>query len=228
MRSAASPVLELRGATGSTGELAPCTLSLEAGTFTLLKGASSSGRAALLRLLGLLDVPLAGEVMLLGKPTAGLAEPVRENLRNQHCGYLFAAPFLLPNLSIVENVAVPLFRISHPTSESAHVRTTALLDFVGLEHAAEDAIDTLTLPQQHAVSLARALANEPAVIIVEDILHEAGPALVALLRRAAEQFGVAVIAAAPLDFTGETADHVLELAAGKLRVELCPKPQPIL
>lgn len=194
------------------------SLHFGAATFTVLAGAPGSGRGAFLRVLGLLDPPAGGEVLLEGRPTARLDEPARELLRNQRCGFLFAAPFLLPAMTVLENVAMPLFKISQVEPAQARSRTEALLEFVGLAASAQDLAETLPLFQQHCVSLARALANEPAVLVVESL--DAGltaaesSRFAALLRQAVERFGVAVIASAPADFASEKTDRVIPFVQG--------------
>ncbi len=217
MSAASDPVLELRAA--ACAAAAPgLSLSFARGTFTVLTGEPGSGRAALLRLLGLLDAPATGEVLLEGRPTAALREPERDELRSQRCGFLFTAPFLLATFTVVENVAMPLFKISHVNPEEARVRTDRLLDFVGLTSVAQDPAGTLAPFEQHAVSLARALANDPAIITVESLETSLSPDEAArftgLLQRTCGHFGVTVIATAPTDFAAATADRVIELANG--------------
>lgn len=194
------------------------SLHFGAATFNVLAGAPGSGRREFLRVLGLLDPPAGGEVLLEGRATAGLDEPAREQLRNQRCGYLFAAPFLLPAMTVLENVAMPLFKISQVDPPQARSRTEALLEFVGLAASAQELADGLSLFDQHRVSLARALANEPALLVVESLdagLPGAESArFAALLRLAVERFGVTVIACAPADFAPEKTDRVIPIVRG--------------
>jgi ABC-type lipoprotein export system ATPase subunit len=231
--SPGTPIIELRevicSATGASPQR--CSLRFFAGSFNLLVGAPGSGRSGLLRVLGLLDAPGAGEVLFKERATAALSEADREALRNRHYGFLFAAPFLLPKFSVVENVAMPLFRISHVSPDQARRRTDELLEFVGLGALPQEPIAGLTLGQQHAVSLARALGNEPDVLIVESLALNLPPeeaaTLSGFLRQACESFGATVIASAPLDFALEKTDRAIELDAGAVRRDSLLEETPL-
>ena len=220
MSNPSEPVLELRNVTcGADGHvLRGLSLRFAAGEFHLVTGEPDCLRAALLRVLGLLDAPESGDVFLERCNVASLAEAERDEVRNQRCGFLFAAPFLLPSFTVVENVAMPLFKISHFTPEQARERTDLLLDFVGLAAEAQQSVDELTGIQQHAVSLARALANSPAVITVESLDAGLAPAesasFTALLRQCCTRFGVAVIASVPVGFPGEPGDRIVAIDSG--------------
>ena len=224
MRDSSQPVLELRNVTcaaeGRT--LRGLSLRVHAGALYFITGECAGLRAALLRVLGLLDSAESGDVFLEKRNVATLAEPDRDELRNHRCGFLFSAPFLLPGFSVVENVAMPLFKISHFTPEQARERTDLLLEFTGLTAEAQQSIDELTHFQQHAVSLARALANDPAVLTVESLeaafTSEDSARFTTLLRQCCARFGVAVIASVSTGFSFEPGDHILAIdAAGAVR-----------
>ena len=214
-----SPVLELRDATCAADGLAlrGLSLSFDAGAFHLVTGGPDLLRAALLRVLGLLDPPASGEVFFEGRVFAALSERDRDEVRNLRCGFLFAAPFLLPTFSVVENIAMPLFKISQVNPEQARERTDLLLEFAGLTAEAQRHADELTPFQQHAASLARALANDPALITVESLNAGLAPEdaahFAALLRQSCVRFGVTIIASAPADFAAEPGDRIIALDA---------------
>ena len=212
MSDSSQPVLELRNVTCAADghALRGVSLRVHAGEIYFITGES----AGLLRVLGLLDAPESGEIILEKRSVSSLSEPERDELRNQRCGFLFAAPFLLAAFSVVENVAMPLFKISRFTPEQARERTDLLLDFTGLTAEAQHSIEDITPFQQHAVSLARALANDPAVLTVERLDLEDPAAFTALLRASCARFGVAVIASVADDFPFEPGDHILMIDAG--------------
>lgn len=174
------------------------SVAIEAGRFSLLSGAPGSGAALLLRILGLLERPQAGEVWFESAPTSPLDDAALLGLRNHAFGFLFAEPFLLDSFSVAENVAMPLFKISGLDIEHARIRTAKVLEFAGLADAADCNVADLSVLDRHKLSLARALANAPRVLIAED----AGIQLpqrdlrdfAALLRAAPESLGVSVIA----------------------------------
>jgi lipoprotein-releasing system ATP-binding protein len=196
------------------------TLEFIAGDFCTLRGEPGSGRTLLLRLLGLLERPESGDVLVEGVGTSEFDEPVRDELRNRRFGFIFSAPFLLPSMTVLENIAMPLFRISQLNPEQARARTDLLLNFVGLLEAEQERIDSLSYHAQQCVALARALATEPAVIVAEEldgpILPEERLHFYRLLRSAAERFGVTIIAAVPPTFVEEKIDRVIDIVAGRV------------
>ena len=175
----------------------PLSIAFESGTVTSLRGEEGCGKNRLLRLLGLLERPLSGEIFLHDAPTAGLSDAERLALRNRHFGFVFADPFLLNTFTVLENLAMPLFKISGIGLEEARVQTGALLDFAGLRHVSDRPVGSLTLLEQRKVSLARALANQPAILLVENAVSElAEPELAEfteLLLRSHETFAATVV-----------------------------------
>ena len=192
--------LELRAVTclRDAAAIRDLTVEFPSGTCTLVTGADGDTRDLLLRVAGLVETPDGGDVLLAGRPTRACSDEERAELRSQQLGFVFRAPFLLPAFSVVENVAMPLFRRSHVDATEAGERTGELLRFVGLIEAAEERIENLPLAARHAVSLARALVNRPAVLLVEDLDGELEEddlrAFRMLLREACARFAIAVIA----------------------------------
>jgi lipoprotein-releasing system ATP-binding protein len=213
--------LELRGVSGTCSDgTAICGVSAAfcSGRLHILRGASDSGKTALFRFAGLLEPPAEGEVMVLGNATRSLDEDARAELRTQRLGFAFGAPFLLSTFSVIENVAMPLFKISQVDPSEARRRTEAVLDFVGLPSAVEARVEDLTASAQYSVAIARGLVNEPAALLVEDLDGVlAGGELdhfVNLLRKAAAAFGVAIIATASPDLKTQPGDRVLDIGQG--------------
>lgn len=224
MSTEASPILDARAvccAREGHNALCETSLAFAAGSFTALTGERGCGKNLLLRVLGLLERPDAGDVLIDGEPTRELADGAREELRNTRFGYLFAAPFLLPALTVIENVAMPLFRISRVETPQARERSEELLEFVGLAAAAQQRTESLSHAAQQRVSLARSLANAPAVLLVEDLDAQLGgeelQQFSALLRAAAARFRAAVISTASPEFAPERDDRLIEMAAGRVR-----------
>lgn len=184
----------------ASGRAGPVSIDCCEHAFTLLWGEEGCGKNVLLRMLGLLEVPASGEIFFRGTPTRKLSEEARTEIRNVHFGYLFAEPFLLPSLSLIENIAMPLLRISVPSSDEARNRTQEVLDFISLPDPTECHIDRLPIFEQHKIALARALVNRPEVLIVENVdaaldgndLQQ----FVDLLRRANMRFGTTLVVTA--------------------------------
>ena len=217
-------IIELRGVSRAGDEtddgvgVEDVSLVVSRGDVIALTGDTRGGRNLLLRLIGLTEAPDAGEVYLEGEPTAQLTDDVRIELRNQRCGYLFTAPFLLPAFNVAENIAMPLFKISQLTPEQARDRTEALLRFVGLDSASKHH----DLPQkfQHRVALCRALANHPVALFVEDfdslLPAEDLPEFRMLLHSVARDLGIAVVFTAPPSLPVREGERRLEIVAGRI------------
>ena len=220
MSAETASVLALRGVSCASGFGLPVSADFAPGRFHVLVGGTEGEGSALLRVLGLLDLPESGEVLVEGRATAGLDEEARAEIRAQRFGFVFAAPFLLPSFSVIENVAMPLFKISHVEPDEARRRTGRLLAFAEMSEAAEARIEDLTLRAQYHVALARGLANEPAVLFVENLDGAlAGAELAgfaALLRRVPAELGATVIATASPAFAVGKKDRVIEIARGAI------------
>ncbi len=225
-----SNVLEIRDVSCASGFGLPVSADFAAGRFHVLTGDAGGESNALLRVLGLLDLPESGEVSVEGQATRGLGDDERAGLRAQRFGFVFAAPFLLASFSVIENVAMPLFKISHVGPEEARRRTERLLAFTEMSDAAEALIDDLTLRGQYHVAVARGLANEPAILVVENLdgalTGEELRGFAALLRRVPSELGVTVIATASPAFAVEKDDRVLEFARGVIVRDSALQPEP--
>ena len=221
MNLSTSSPLELRGVSGTCADgagVSGISAAFSAGRLHILRGAIGSGKSAIFRFTGLLEQPTEGEVLMDGSATCGLDEEARTELRTQRLGFAFAAPFLLSSFSVVENVAMPLFKISQVDPEEARRRTEAMLEFVGLPCAVETRIEDLTVLAQYRVALARGLVNEPVALLVEELDSVlAGVELeefVQLLRKAAVTFGTAIFATASPDLKTQAGDRVLDIDHG--------------
>ncbi|GAA5337032.1 ABC transporter ATP-binding protein [Thermus antranikianii] len=142
-------------------------LRVEEGEMLAIMGPSGSGKSTLLHLLGLLDRPTEGEYLLMGKPTSSLSEEERAYLRNRFIGFVFQAFFLLPRLSAVENVEVPLAYAGVPPRERRR-RALALLERVGLLDKAKSLPNQLSGGQRQRVAIARALALNPPLLLADE------------------------------------------------------------
>lgn len=228
----ADSALELRGISCSRGAAAvrDVSLAFAPGSVTLLTGAADSGHELLLRVVGLLEAPERGEMLLAGVPVHSLGEDERVALRDRRIGFVFAAPFLLPAFTPIENVAMPLFKISDVGTAEAQRRGEELLDFVGLAELVQAPCSELGLLDQHRVSLARALVNEPSLLLIEKLdaalAGEELRAFAAIARGAAARFGVVVIATTSPGFATNIADRVIEITEGAVSCdsELLPRP----
>lgn len=142
-------------------------LAIDAGEYVAIIGASGSGKTTLLSVLGGMLSPDEGEVVLQGESLYDLPIAKRTERRRSLIGFVFQTFNLIPYLTALENVMVPLFLAGAPTAEHRE-RATALLEQVGLEKRLEHKPSELSTGQQQRVALARTLVNNPRVILADE------------------------------------------------------------
>jgi putative ABC transport system ATP-binding protein len=141
------------------------SISIRRGEYVAIMGPSGSGKSTLLNLLGALDKPSSGEVYFDGQPLSKV--PSLDRLRAQKFGFVFQSFHLLPILTAVENVQVPMFEGS--MSASARVRKAReLLDLVGMGHRLNHLPLKLSVGERQRVAIARSLANDPIVMLADE------------------------------------------------------------
>jgi len=152
---------------GSIRVLRDIDLAVSPGESVAIVGQSGSGKSTLLQLLGGLDQPTAGEVWLAGQRVSALADAELASLRNAHVGFVFQFHHLLRDFTAVENVMIPQL-VAGETNETAHARAMELLDQVGLVPRANHRPRKLSGGEQQRVAVARALANDPPLILADE------------------------------------------------------------
>ncbi|MCZ8147959.1 MAG: ABC transporter ATP-binding protein [Roseomonas sp.] len=144
------------------------SLSVGRGEFVAVTGPSGSGKSSLLYLLGLLDRPTKGEVLLEGRDTARLSAKEMAALRLARLGFVFQFHFLLPEFSALDNVLIPIRRLGRLRDAAARERAMGLLGTLGLADAAAKLPEQLSGGMRQRVAIARALANDPALILADE------------------------------------------------------------
>src|SRR3990167_5520408 len=143
------------------------SLDIENGQFVAITGRSGSGKSTLLYQLGLLDYPNSGEIIIDGTNASSLDEEARVGFRLKELGYVFQDYALVPELSALENVAVPLLMQGHEKEKAYDIARQAL-DKVDLEHRMDNLPSQLSGGEQQRVSIARAIAHEPKIIFADE------------------------------------------------------------
>ena len=186
-----------------------------------ITGPSGCGKSTLLYLLGLLDKPTHGEVLLKGRPTRALSVDQTAALRNVSLGFVFQFHFLLPELTVLENVCLPGLKAGL-TPEAAEGRALTLLKEVGLEAKASRFANQLSGGEQQRVAVARALINNPAIVLADEPtgnLDTTNSGLIFdLLSRSCLERGTTLIIVTHNPELAGRCDEVLRLADGA-RVE---------
>ena len=157
----------LAGTEPSVEALAPTDLRIEAGEFVAVTGPSGGGKSTLLNLLGCLAPLSAGRYLLGGRCVGGLDERSRAEVRNRRIGFVFQGFQLLPQLSALENVALPLLYQALPQRERLQ-RARRLLERLGLGERLQHRPDSLSGGQRQRVAIARALVCSPELILADE------------------------------------------------------------
>src|SRR5581483_9861693 len=139
-------------------------LSIGRGEYVAIMGPSGCGKSTLLNLLGALDLPTSGTVYFEGKPLSALGD--LDRFRSEKVGFVFQTFYLLPTLSALENVQIPLFEGPLPPGERRR-RAMVLLSDVGLSRRADHLPGLLSVGERQRVAIARALANDPPLLLAD-------------------------------------------------------------
>jgi putative ABC transport system ATP-binding protein len=150
-----------------THALSGIHMDIRKGEYVSIAGPSGCGKSTLLSILGLLDTPTDGTYILNGRPVQGLTLPERARIRNREIGFIFQSFNLIGDLTVYENVELPLTYRGMPAGERKQ-RVTEALEKVGMGHRAKHLPSQLSGGQQQRVAVARALAGSPAVLLADE------------------------------------------------------------
>ena len=150
-----------------THALSGIHMDIKKGEYVSIAGPSGCGKSTLLSILGLLDTPTDGSYVLNGRPVQGLTLPERARIRNREIGFIFQSFNLIGDLTVFENVELPLSYRGMAQAERKQ-RVTEALERVGMGHRAKHLPSQLSGGQQQRVAVARALAGSPAVLLADE------------------------------------------------------------
>jgi len=192
-------------------------LRLAGRAMVAIVGPSGSGKSTLLHVIGAMDRPTRGEVIVAGQALNGLPEQALTRFRRQTVGFVFQTFNLIPNLSALENVTLPM-EFNKVPKAARQARARQLLDQVGLGHRLTHRPSELSGGEQQRVAIARALANDPPLIMADEptgnLDTESGQKIYELLKEVARQRTVLVVThAEPL---ARLADRVLQIKDGRI------------
>jgi putative ABC transport system ATP-binding protein len=221
-------VIEARGVTRIHGDgeaavaaLHEVDLAVAHGEFVAITGPSGCGKSTLLNLLGGLDRPTAGEVLLHGERTDDASEARRARLRRADIGFVFQFFNLIGNLTVADNVELPALLAGVPTRE-ARRRGRDLLERLGLEGAANRTPGALSGGQQQRVAIARALVNRPSVLLADEptgnLDSTAAREVMGVLRERHEEGQTIVLVTHDMR-VASTADRVVAMRDGEITSE---------
>ena len=195
------------------------SLTIMRGEFVAIIGQSGSGKSTFMNMLGCLDVPTSGSYFLNGKDVAGLTDDELSDIRNKEIGFIFQGFNLIPNLTALENVELPLIYRNVPAAKRYEL-SVASLTRVGLEHRMDHKPSEMSGGQQQRVAIGRALITRPALILADEptgnLDTQNSREVIALLRQASQTYEQTIIMITHNKSIAQTADRVLRVSDGVL------------
>jgi len=205
-------------------------LSVQKGEFLAITGPSGSGKSSLLYLLGLLDAPTEGEVIICGQPTSKLSESDRADVRLTKCGFVFQFHFLLPEFTSLDNVLLPMRAAGRMSEKDMHERGLELLNSLGLKEHADKRPNQLSGGQRQRVAIARALSNRPEIIVADEptgALDTASTEQVFSILRDIADSGRTVVVVTHDPQLASRADRRVHIVDGKIHETALLRPQTL-
>ena len=222
----ADPLLAVVGVVREFGDrvrtraLAGVDLVLEQGEFAALIGPSGSGKSTLLNIIGLLDRPTEGRVILAGTDTSGLDERALTTLRARTLGFVFQFHHLLPAFTAAENVMLPAWADEGVPSAAMRERALELLEAVGLSDRSGYRTNALSGGQQQRVAIARALARDPRLVLADEPTGNLDTAssdeVFELMRRFYREFGTTFLVVTHDPRIADRCSRVIEIVDGRV------------
>ncbi len=194
-------------------------LSVDKGEYISVRGPSGSGKSTLLHMLGCLDKPTSGLIVVDGMDVTKLNGGTLSEIRRDKIGFIFQSYNLLPVLNAIENVELPMECAGVPKNERRK-RAEHLLELVGLSDRANHRPDEMSGGEKQRVAIARALANEPAIILADEptgnLDSETGEHIVELLGNLNDELGTTIIIVTHDDRIASLAKRKIRLKDGKI------------
>lgn len=192
-------------------------IKIQQGEFAAIVGKSGSGKSTLLHLLGGLDNPTSGEVVLDGKNIAGFSEEKLAVIRRREIGFIFQAFNLVPSLNVWENIVLPL-GLDGRNADEAFIRD--IIKTLGMEKKMKNLPNTLSGGQQQRVAIARAIAAKPSIILADEptgnLDTKTGDEVIALLKLSARKYGQTLVVITHNEDIAQMADRTIMIEDGKV------------
>jgi lipoprotein-releasing system ATP-binding protein len=222
-----TPVIELRGvgktyynADVATPVLFDMGFQVGRGEFVAIVGGSGSGKTTLLNLMGLLDRPTTGEILVDGRDAGSLDELGRASVRRDRLGFIFQFHYLLPEFTVIENALMPCRMKGRRFQEQQEPRMRALLEKVGLGDKLDSRPAQLSGGQQQRVAVVRSLANDPALVLADEptgnLDTRSGRVVFDLMRSLSRESGTTFVMVTHDDNFALEADRLIRIRDGRM------------
>jgi lipoprotein-releasing system ATP-binding protein len=199
-------------------------LSFEAQSFNSIIGESGSGKSTLMNIIGTLDMPTSGDVLINGVDTTKLTKNQLAALRNETIGFVFQFHYLLPEFTVLENVLMP-YQIKHgKITAEARKQADKLLDIVGLSRVRGNKATDISGGQQQRTAIARALINNPAIVLGDEptgnLDSMTTETVYELMRDINEEFKTTFVVITHDRRIAEKADRIIEIKDGRIDMDI--------
>jgi len=196
------------------------TLSIEAGVFMSIAGPSGSGKSTLLNLIGCIDTPTTGRILIDGQDVSGKTPDQLADMRARTIGFIFQTFNLLPVLSAAENVEYPLLQFPELSKAERIERVVHFLNVVKLRKYGMHRPNQLSGGQRQRVAIARALATEPKIVLADEptanLDHRTGDAILGLMKNINREFGTTFIFSTHDKKVMAKADRLVRIEDGQI------------
>ncbi len=203
----------------ATTALENVSFSIHKGEFLAIMGPSGSGKSTLLHILGFLDHPTSGELIFEGRHIEDFSDEELAKLRNRKLGFVFQAFHLLPRISVLENVKIPLLYSGIKESRWDEIAKKAIKD-VGLAHRMDHEPSELSGGEKQRVAIARALVNDPEIIFADEptgnLDSKSGQAIMEILQDLNEKDDRTIILITHETYTADHAERIIRIHDGEI------------
>jgi len=201
--------------------LTDINLSIAAGVFLAIAGPSGSGKSTLLNLIGCIDTPTSGQVIVAGNDVTGKTPDALADLRARTLGFIFQTFNLFPVLTAEENVEYPLLQMQDVNKKERSARVARLLEIVELSKFASHRPNQLSGGQRQRVAIARALVTKPKIVLADEptanLDHKTGEGILALMKEINKKLGTTFIFSTHDQRVIDVADHYIGIEDGRVR-----------
>ena len=221
-------VSKIYGTKIKTQVLNEFNLEIEEGSFNSIIGQSGSGKSTLLNIIGTLDVPTQGEVIINGISTQKLTKKQLATLRNQTLGFIFQFHYLLPEFTVLENILMPYRMQNKRVTPEVMERALHLIDVVGLSKVKNNLATNLSGGQQQRAAIARALMNQPKIILADEptgnLDSDTTDQIYDLMRSINQSMNTTFLIITHDQSVAERTDRIIEIKDGKIILDVQKKP----
>ena len=217
-------VSKVYGKTIKTVALHELNLGFKTGSFNAIIGESGSGKSTLLNIIGTLDRPTKGEVIINGVSTRNMSKGRLADLRNETLGFVFQFHYLLPEFTALDNVLMP-YRIAYGKADKqSQQRAREILNLVGLEKVENNLATNMSGGQQQRTAIARALMNQPKIILADEptgnLDSQTTDSIYQLFRKINQELGTTFIIITHDRRVAEKADRIVEILDGRISLDI--------